>query len=506
MELREHQSKAISQIQEEFKRGNKRVVLGASCSFGKTVISAYMIKECYDKGKSAMFVCDRLKLVDQTIKTFQQWGIPFGVMQGNNELEDFSQRIQIASVQTMSKRVNSMANNFDLIIVDECHVQYAGFMKYLSNCKKAFVVGLSATPMSKGLGDFYQSLIVPITPRELLDKNFLAPVRYFSGKSVNLKGLKSRRGLVTGGTDYHPDDVAKLYENDKVLTGHIVNNWIEHGEDKQTIAFCASIKHSKFLVEEFIRHGIKARHIDGYTKPLERKKIFDEHNKGKFKILSCSRLLNTGYDEPSVACLIDCFPTRSLITMVQRYGRVMRICKDKPYAIILDHAKNVSSHGMAEDVVPSSLHKLTEKFKEKKQAKKVAKKPNTCPKCTKIFSGVKCSCGFELSLTEKIEYTNEMLTEIDNKVNHKVSDYSEMQDWYSDLKTMEMTKGYKRGWAEITYKSKFGKYPPKNMKYSFSPVINRKVQNYVKSQLIKYSYNKKKSSQSLMQRFISNKI
>jgi superfamily II DNA or RNA helicase len=44
MQLREHQTKAIDMIRSSFKAGNKRVLLAACCSFGKTHTAAYMLK------------------------------------------------------------------------------------------------------------------------------------------------------------------------------------------------------------------------------------------------------------------------------------------------------------------------------------------------------------------------------------------------------------------------------------------------------------------------------
>ena len=93
-------------------------------------------------------------------------------------------------------------------------------------------------------------------------------------------------------------------------------------------------------------------------------------------------LLNTGYDAPSVRCLIDAFPTKSLSSYVQRIGRVLRLHKDKPHAIILDHAGNVAKHGFAEDVVPDALHDGEKEYRERDQTKE-KKEPKTmdCPRC-----------------------------------------------------------------------------------------------------------------------------
>jgi DNA repair protein RadD len=45
-------------------------------------------------------------------------------------------------------------------------------------------VGLSATPYSKGLGKFWDDLIVPCTAADLLGQGYLAPVHYYGGAKI----------------------------------------------------------------------------------------------------------------------------------------------------------------------------------------------------------------------------------------------------------------------------------------------------------------------------------
>ena len=140
---------------------------------------------------------------------------------------------------------------------------------------------------------------------------------------------------------------------------------MQHGVG-QTIAFSPSIKHSKYLVDLFLDAGISAAHIDGYMDEEERKRLFKAHDDGVIKVLSCSRLLNTGYDAPTVRTLIDCFPTRSKIVYCQRAGRIARTAPGKDKAIYLDHAGNISMHSFPESVIPSILDDGEQNFSEER--------------------------------------------------------------------------------------------------------------------------------------------
>ena len=370
--------------------------------------------------------------------------------------------------------------------MDECQTHYASLTKIMETYNNVPFIGLSATPYSKGLGKHYDDLIAPITPRELLDKGYLCPVDYYGGRNVNLKGVKTK-ALSTGGSDYDPNSLAAATEDDKGLVGDIVKNWIEHGENGQTIAFAPSIKHSKHLVDTFNGAGISAEHIDGYMDDEERQMIYAAHDRGDFKILSCSRLLNTGYDAPTVSCLIDCFPTKSLITFVQRAGRVMRTSEGKTKAIYLDHAGNVARHGFAEDIIPDVLDDGTKRFDEKKLVKKKKEsKVKECPQCTQQMVGIRCKCGYEIPIKEQLESTDEILTKLSPEQRNKKHNKEDKAKFYSELLLYTRGKGYKESWASHKYRERYSVWP-NAIKPHMVDGISDETRKYITSTQIRYS-------------------
>ena len=298
-----------------------------------------------------------------------------------------------------------------------------------------------------------------------------------------------RDRLSTGGSDYDPKSLAAATEDDKGLVGDIVKNWIEHGENGQTIAFAPSIKHSKHLVETFNNAGISAEHIDGYMDTEERDIIYAAHTRGEFKILSCSRLLNTGYDEPTVSCLIDCFPTKSLITFVQRAGRIMRTSEGKDKAIYLDHAGNVARHGFAEDVVPDELDDGEQRFNEKQLTKdKKEAKVKECPQCTQQMVGLRCKCGYEIPIKEQLESTDEILTKLSPEQRNRKHTKENKSVFYSELLLYSRTKGYKDGgWANHKYKERYGVWPNAIKPQMLANGISDETKKYITSTQIRYS-------------------
>lgn len=486
MQLRPHQQLAIDQIRHSLATGHRRPLLAAPCSFGKTLVSAYILQHAAEKGNRVIFFADRIKLISQTCDQFDKLGLKYGVIQGQHEQTDPSQLIQIASVQTIARR--QKMPEFSLAIVDECHTSSQVIIKLMERYDLVPFVGLSATPYAKGLGKHYDDLIVPITSAQLLQQRYLAPVHYYGGSHVDMSKIKMK-AISTGGSDYDPDQLAEATEEQQEkLTGDIVKNWKLYGENSQTIAFSPSIKHSKYLVDMFNKAGIPAAHIDGYTEESARQVLYKAHNSGEFKILSCSRLLNTGYDAPSVKCLIDCFPTKSIIAYQQRAGRIMRIHPDKTHAIYLDHASNVQRFGFAENIVPTILDDGEKKFAERDQVKEVKeKKQKDCPMCQKIMIGLRCSCGYEIPIRERIETDGSNLVKL---ANLKAFTQASKSIWYSGLLTYARSKNFSDGWAAHKYKGKFGVWP-RSLEIKIGQ-IPLEVQSWITSENIRYSKSQKK--------------
>ena len=496
MKLRAHQELALRQIRESIAKGNKRIMVGASTSFGKTILAAQIAKSAAEKGNKVYFICDRIKLVQQSLDKFDAHALDLGVIQGIHDRHNPEALIQIASVQTLMRK--KYLPDGRIYIIDEAHIHYKWIETLMEKHNRCIFIGLSATPYTKGLGKHYQDLIVPITTNELVEQGYLCKPRYYVGHSIDLAKIKSQ-SLSTGGSDYAVRDLERAVESDAVLTGDIIRNWLAHGENSQTIAFSPSVKQSKWLVDQFNERGITAEHIDGYMDADERDYLYTAHDRGEFKILSCSRLLNTGYDSPTTRCLIDCFPTKSIISYVQRVGRIMRIAEDKPYSIYLDHAGNVSRHGKQEDIVPDRLDDGEKQYNERELTKdKKEPKIKDCPTCYQVFVGLRCACGYEIPIRDRLEHDGSnlvMLDEIKRKdmtpaeIRNTDTPIGEKQDFLAGLIIHGTDKGYKAGWAANQYKERFSVWPkiqPSNI--TEKPLA---VKKFLQAQNIKRAKGKK---------------
>tara|TARA_R110000803_G_C11989465_1_gene321804 strand:+ start:23600 stop:25129 length:1530 start_codon:yes stop_codon:yes gene_type:complete len=483
--LRDDQSNAKRLLADGIRAGHKKIMLYGPCSFGKTFLAANLFEGAVAKGKKCLFICDRKKLIDQALAEFEGYGLKCGVIQSLHPRTDYNAPVQIASIQTLERRTRML--DFDFCIIDEAHSLRKSVVKMMEAFNNLIFIGMSATPYSKGLGKHYTHLIVPTTPRKLLEKELLCPVRYFAGVIPDLSSVPTVT-IPTGGRDYNPNK-AEIVMTDPKLIGDTVAEWKVHAIGLCTIAFSISRAASRALVDAFNAEGIPAVHIDAYTSDEDRVEIFQQHHDGIIKILSCCTLLDTGYNEKKVAALIDCSPTKSLIRYVQKGGRIQRILQGKEYAVYLDHAGNVDRFGLlVEDVVPTELHDGEKKYRENELAKKPteAQEPKKCKKCNETMIGLKClKCGTELQgKREEIETIAGSLKEVKQLRQDKMI-------FLEGLLTVGQDRGYAnaQGWAKHKYKEKYGDWP--SFPHVQPGAVTKEVSGFLTHLAIKNKFSKK---------------
>lgn len=466
MELRPYQELAISKVRDSFRKGNKRTILQLATAGGKTFTISSVILDAITKGSKVLVFVPRRELVYQFRDTLKRIGIDAGIIMAG-EMRSIS-NVQLASFDTFEswvvKKNNMLAPDANLIIIDEAHIYLDKQMRLIEKFyPDAFVIGLTATPArknGKGLGVFYQDLVLGVSIKELTEQGFLAPVRYFAPTDVDL----SRVRLNNDG-DYSESQLDKVMD-DSVLIGDIVENWARIAGDRQTVVFCSGINHSIHVRDQFLKYGIRAEHLDGKTDKEERKRILERVKTGETQVLTNVFVATYGLDIPVLSCAVMARPTKNLALYLQMVGRIMRIHEDKEDAIVIDHAGVVKENGMAADEQYWSLD-VNEKVKDRKERKKREKKEKKdiiCSNCKTVYKAERqCpNCGHEWELWgEEKPYIEADLVEINEdpkKVNHEAS-WEYKTDFAAGLRMIGIIKGYKDGWWKHKYREKFSVWP-----------------------------------------------
>lgn len=477
MILRPYQEKAI----EDTRKASaicKRVMLQLPTGAGKTLVASQLIRSALDKGNRVAFLVPYLSLINQTYQSFRDAGIEeIGVIQADHPLYEPSAPVQICSVDTLDRR--SIFPAFEVLIVDEGHINRGYVNKWIEKFPDHHLIGLSATPWSEGLGKTYQLLVIGGTTEELIDAGFLAPFRVYAPSKPDLEGLY--------GKEYNQKELAKRVRK-RELIADIVDTWLEKSTHEKTIGFAVNRAHAKELREAFQSRGIESGYIDAHTPAEERERIRRLFHEGEIKIVWNVGCLVAGVDW-DVRTLILATPTKSEIKYVQMVGRALRTAPGKDCALILDHSDTTSRLGFVTDIHHSHLDTGLKKSKSNNK-KEVLPKP--CPNCGALKTTKVChSCGFESIPQSHVENKDGFL------VLQTGPTEEEKEQLWAELLWYANHKGYKQGWVWHKAEKLLG--VPKNQ--NLQPIqasleVRQQLQELSRKQRAHYHIKKKAKERS----------
>jgi superfamily II DNA or RNA helicase len=490
MELRKYQYSAIEQLRDSLSSGKRRPVVQSPTGSGKTVVAAAIINMARDKGKRVLFCVPALTLIDQTVDRFRQNGIfEIGVMQGQHEMTDYAQPVQVCSIQTLARREIPKA---DLVIIDEAHVMFKLYDDWMRRpeWQKVPFIGLTATPWSKGMGapGRWDDLIIGSTLDELIEMGHLSKFRVFAPAHPDLTGIKTIAG------DYDIKGLGNAMDK-APLVADIVSTWMERGEGRSTICFAVNRVHAKHIQTQFIDAGVSAEYMDAYTDLEDRSDIIRRFENGDVQVICNVGVLTTGFDS-DVRCIVLARPTKSEILYVQMIGRGLRTADGKDDCLILDHSDTTLRLGFVTDIGTDKLHDGTA---NRQAVEKKAPLPKECPSCSflKPPKSRKCpACGFEAVAKSEVQNEDGELREITRAKKVKGSQYTmvDKQRWYSQLVLHAELRGYKKGWSYWAYKDKFGVGPDSTIFHIPATGILPEVQSWITARNIRKAKSKEKAA------------
>lgn len=463
---RDFQVTAHEKLRDGLRRGHKKQLLVAPTGSGKTYLGLRICYEALVKGRSALFVCDRTALIDQTSARADDYGLrAHGVVQANHWRRDNSMAFQIASIQTIQAR--GYWPPADVIVIDEAHTQYTATKEKLAAADAA-VVGLTATPCSQGLGLSYSNMVNAATMHELTQSGVLVPMRILSCVTPDMAGAETKGGEWTA---------KAASEREAQIIGDVVAEWVRYGENRKTIAFGADIAYCTQLAQRFNEAGISAETFTSETPTDERIALIEEFRKpdSSIRILVSVEALAKGFDVEDIGCVIDARPLRkSLSTAIQMWGRGLRSSKNtgKVDCLLLDHSGNIQRFlkdftevyfdGFVSLDMSEKLDKTVRKDEQDHNA-------GGCPKCGyKPFHRRCMSCGHEKQTLALVAEAAGEMREIRIGKNVIASD---KQDLWRQLCTYARSSSKpenQSGRAWHLYRDITGEIPPRQWQFNLT--------------------------------------
>jgi superfamily II DNA or RNA helicase len=493
--LRDYQERAVEMLRDGIRAGHKRQVLMSPTGSGKTEIACHMLQEAQRKNSRAMFIVDRIVLVDQTSERLDRYSIPHGVIQAGHWRSRFYENIQICSAQTLERR--GIPEDVSVVFVDEAHCMRKKVTEFLQSTD-AIVVGLTATPFTKGMGKVYTHLVNVTTMNDLIAREYLVPLKVYAAKAIDVTGMK-----IVAGEWAEKDIEGRGIE----IVGDIVAEWQAKTEQHfggpvKTIVFSATVDHGAELCRQFNAAGFNFEQIsykDGGDE--HRRGLIEEFRKPDSEIhglISCE-VMTKGFDVPDVLCGISARPYRkSLSSHMQQMGRVMRAAPGKTFGLWLDHSGNAIRFAQdTTDIFENGCSELDDGRREAKARREPTAKEKESIRCScgyvMLAWQTKCpGCGRERKRHAIIEALPGQMVELYGKAANSKYSWDQKQAFIAGLKSHAESRGYQPGWVAHQYHSKFGVWPnDPRVKHQPAGPISLDVANWIRSQQIRYAKAKR---------------
>lgn len=455
--LRDYQQDLVTKASARLREGMRRPLIVAPTGAGKTRIGQHMLTGMARAGQTGWFVVHRDELMQQTVDTFRRAGLDTGVIAAGHA--PCNAAVKVCMVQSMPSRLDEHGVP-DWVLWDEAHHRPATTYEHIAqHCNAARHIGLTATPIrgdGKPLGGAFDCMVQGVGIRWLMDRGYLSDYRYYAPDLPALDGRDVER-VMTG----------------KAMVGSIVSSWQRIAAGHITIGYAPSIAASMRYTEAMIAAGLRAAHVDGNTPDDVRRaavmRLADREIDGLWNV----GLMSEGVDlgamvgrDVAVEAIIHASPTSedALGLNRQRNGRAFRVKPDGRPGIIIDHVGECIRHPAPCADIEWSLDAPPKVVREAGRPSPISR----CDACLAIIPPQPCCpvCGHEREVSERrMWYIEADLREI------KAADMAARKAAEEERKayvrrrinaarTLEQLQdvarefGYKRGWAEMKYKSR----------------------------------------------------
>ena len=289
--LRPYQQEAIQAVHKHWREWNRELLVICTGG-GKTVVADQITKDRLNNG-SVLFMAHRDELIEQARATFGDAGKIKGPV---TDLRP----ITVGSVQTLVNRPRY--DGFKTLIVDEAHHAVSdSYQKVLAQYPDAKVLGLTATPDRKGLGNVFEGIAYEYGLRSAVQDGYLSPiVARTIPIDIDLTQVKTRVG------DF---EVTGLVEALEPYLPEIAKSMAECAMDRKTIVFLPLVRMAQEFADMLRGYGFDAVEVDGAS-PDRREKLEWFANAGKGAVMCNAMLLTEGYDCPDVDCVVVLRPTK----------------------------------------------------------------------------------------------------------------------------------------------------------------------------------------------------
>ena len=326
---------------------------------GKTHLMVSLVKDfvASHEDVQVLIVAHRIELIEQISQTLDGYGIGHGkIVGGRKAKEEAIKPVMVASIQTLSKRIEALEMMPGLIIVDEAHHALAKTYRIMwEKWPQAHFLGLTATPCrlnQRGFTDLFDCLLESWCIGEFIRKGWLSDFEYVSirPESEAMKRVSTLNKRGADG-DYQTTEMATVMDCEESI-GHLYESYHHFAHGKRGIVYAINREHAAHIAERYAQEGVSCCVIDSQTPTTERKELVNGYREGKIRVMVNVDIFSEGFDCPEVEFIQLARPTLSLSKYLQQVGRGMRVSAGKSHVLILDQVGLYQTFGLPTDERP----------------------------------------------------------------------------------------------------------------------------------------------------------
>ena len=407
------QKKAITGVKESLVLGKPKALIQMATGSGKTFVAVnlcyYLIKHC--GAKRILFLVDRGNLGNQTRQEFENFEVPedgrkftdiynvqhlnnnkivgvnrvvistiqrmYSILQGEKELDPEKENDEsfmgdpTMQVEALEYNKNVPIEEFDFVIVDECHRSIYNLWKQVLDYFDSFMIGLTATPSKSTIGFFDSNLVMEYTHEEAVADqvnvdftvyNIRTKITKFGsiiekGETILKRDLRTRKKRwyvledeVQYGADKLDKAVVAKDQIRKIIRTFKEKLFTEIFKDRRwvpkTLIYAKDDNHAdeivKIVREEFNEGNDFAVKITYKTEGDKDALLRSFRNSPNPRIAVTVDMIATGTDIKPLEIVFFMRPVRSRLYFEQMKGRGVRVMKN-------DDFKSVTPDAMAKE-------------------------------------------------------------------------------------------------------------------------------------------------------------
>ena len=394
--LRPYQKECVDKIITHLKKSLESQVAIMGTGAGKSLVIAEVARQFTEMSKkNVLCLAPSALLVEQNFSKYRGYDLPASIFCASLNKKSLRHPVVFGTPLSIKNAIERVkAENFGLIIIDECHGITDSIKFIIEKLKEVNpalrVLGLSASPFRTNQGfvysmhykmgvidecvdPYFKIATYEIGAKELVDMNFLTPpvigktaLRYETEKLVlDQKG------------QYTAESIHEVYEGKGRLTSEIIADICTTTAPYPfgVLIFCATIQHCMEAMESL------PPDISGFTvgdtsiqPKKERERVENDFRTGKIRYLVNVSTQCVGVDFPICFCVALLRSSESPGLVVQMAGRALRLYENKKIALILDYSDNMQR------LFPTgSIFEPKITAKKKSESEKI---PAICPECS----------------------------------------------------------------------------------------------------------------------------